>query len=74
MSTLEKLFFYKEHGVSISYIAEQAELVPATVTKWMRGEKGITSKNEKRIEHALQQLAKELWNSIGDNNDRNLSD
>ena len=72
MSTLEKLFFCKEHGISISYIAEQAELVPATLTKWMRGEKGITSKNERRIEVALQQLAKELWDNIGDINDRNL--
>ena len=66
MNTLEKLFFCKEHGVSISYIAKQADLVPATLTKWMRGEKGITPKNERIIEEALHQLAKELWNNIGD--------
>ena len=53
MTTLEKLFFCKSHGISISYIANRANLVPATLTKWMRGEKGITRKNEEIVNITL---------------------
>lgn len=72
MNTLEKLIFCKEHGISISYIAHRAEVVPATLTKWIRGEKGITKKNERIIETTLLQIARELWENIGEYNDRNL--
>lgn len=72
MSTLEKLAFCKEHGISISYIASRARVVPATITRWMRGEKGISKKNEEDIELTLQNLAKEIWYNVGDFNDRNL--
>ena len=72
MNTLDKLIFLKEHGISMSYIASRAEVVPATLTRWIRGEKGISKKNERDIELTLQQLAKEIWNNIGDSNDRYL--
>ena len=67
MSTLEKLIYCKEHGISITYIANRLNLAPATLTKWIRGEKGITNRNEKFIEITLQQLAKELWENVGEN-------
>lgn len=66
MTTLEKLFFCKSHGISISYIANRANLVPATLTKWMRGEKGITRKNEEIVNITLLQIVKELSDNIGD--------
>lgn len=72
MSTLEKIIFCKEHGISISYIASRADVVPATITKWIRGEKGISQKNERIIESTLLQLAHEIWEGIGDCNDRNI--
>lgn len=72
MTTLEKLQFCKEHGISITYIANITELNPATLTKWLRGEKGITKRNEKIIELTLQKIAKEIWENIGDSNDRDL--
>ena len=73
MTTKEKLIFAKEHGISISYIASQVNMVPATLTKWMRNEKGMLKKNEAMIESALLKLAKEIWlNMGGDFNDRNL--
>lgn len=72
MNITDKLLFCKEHGISLTYIANQVNLAPATITKWIRGEKGITAKNEKNIELALQKLAKEIWENIGDCNDRNL--
>lgn len=72
MTTQEKLIFCKEHGIAISYIAGLLELNPATLTKWLRGEKGITKRNEKAIELTLQNLAKEIWENVGDNNGWNL--
>ena len=72
MTTQEKLYFCKEHGISLTYIAQQAEVVPATLTKWMRGEKGITEKNHRHIDIALLNFAKEIWTKLGDNDDRNL--
>ena len=72
MNTLDKLIFCKEHGVSMSYIASRAEVVPATITRWIHGEKGISYKNERDIELTLRKLAQEIWEGIGENNDRNL--
>lgn len=66
MSTREKLIFCKEHGISISYIARCLDLAPATLTRWMRGEKGITVRNEKLIEQTLQNIVKELYNNVGE--------
>ena len=69
MTTKEKLIFCKEHGISISYIASLVDLVPASLTRWIRGEKGILAKHEKAIEITLQQIAKEIWQNVGDGND-----
>lgn len=72
MTTKEKLIFCKDHGISISYIASKVNMVPASLTKWMRDEKGMLKKNEDAIEATLQQFAAEIWQKIGDSNDRNL--
>lgn len=69
MTTLEKLQYCKNHGISITYIANQLELSPATLTKWLRGEKGITKRNEKAIELTLQKLAQDIWANVGENNE-----
>lgn len=66
MTTVDKLIFCKEHGISISYIANLLELSPATLTKWMRGEKGITKRNERAIELTLQKLAHDIWVNVGE--------
>lgn len=69
MTTLEKLQYCKNHGISMTYIANQLELSPATLTKWLRGEKGITKRNEKAIELTLQKLAQDIWANVGENNE-----
>lgn len=69
MTTKEKLIFCKNHGVSISYIASKVNMVPASLTKWMRNEKGMLKKNEEVIEATLQDFAKEIWNNVGELND-----
>lgn len=72
MTILEKVIFCKEHGVSLSYLANKIEIAPPTLTRWVRGEKGITEKTLRHLEIALQQFAKEIWENVGDGNDRNL--
>lgn len=60
MTTKEKLQFFSEHGVSISYVAKRLDLNPSTLTKWLRNDKGITHKNEQRVNDILTQIIKEL--------------
>lgn len=61
MTVKEKLIFFSERGISMSYIARQLEIDPSTLTKWIHGQKGITHKNEERINSFLSQLAQELF-------------
>ena len=61
MSIKEKLIFFSEHGVSMSYIVRRIGIDPSTLTKWIKGQKGITHKNENKIYETLQQLAEELY-------------
>ena len=60
MSIKEKLSFCVEHGMAIKYIAERMEVDPSTLSKWLSGAKGITHKNEDKLNLTLQQIAKEL--------------
>ena len=62
MTVKEKLIFFSEHGISMSYLARRIGIDPSTLTKWIKGQKGITHKNENKIEEVLQQLAEELYN------------
>lgn len=62
MSVKEKLIFFSEHGVSMSYIARRIGIDPSTLTKWIKEQKGITHKNENKIDETLRQLAEELYN------------
>lgn len=62
MSIKEKLIFFSEHGVSMSYIARRIGIDPSTLTKWIKEQKGITHKNENKINETLYQLAEELYN------------
>ena len=62
MTVKEKLIFFSEHGISMSYLARRMEINPSTLTKWIKEQKGITHKNENKIDETLQQLAEELYN------------
>jgi len=73
MNTFEKLQFCKNHGITIVAIANHAEVVPSTLTQWLKGEKGLTSKNEMRVERAMRELIQTLYDNIGGiQNDRDL--
>lgn len=60
MDVKEQLKYFSEHGVSITYIAHCAGVAPATLTKWLRDEKGITHKNENIVQNSLKTLALQL--------------
>ena len=60
MSIKEKLQFFYNNGMSISYIAKRMEVNPSTLTKWLNGQKGITHKNEEKIILTLQKILEEF--------------
>lgn len=60
MTVKEKLIFFVHHGIAIKYIAERMGVNPSTLSKWLSGAKGITHKNEDKLNLTLQQIAKEL--------------
>ena len=56
MSIKEKLRFFSDNGMSVSFIARKINVNPSTLSKWLRGEKGITHKNEELLLSALQEI------------------
>ena len=60
MTTKEKLQFFATHGLSMSYIAEKMGVDPSTLTKWVKGQKGITHKNEDKVLLTLQEIIQEM--------------
>ncbi len=60
MTTKEKLQFFATHGLSMSYIAEKMGVDPSTLTKWVKGQKGITHKNEDKVILTLQEIIQEM--------------
>ena len=60
MSIKEKLQFFVNCGMQVSYIAKRMEVDPSTLTKWLNGQKGITHKNESKLNLTLKEIADEL--------------
>lgn len=56
MTIKEKLQLCVDNGIPISFIARQMKVDPSTLSKWLRGEKGITHKNEALVLTTLQQI------------------
>lgn len=57
MTIKEKLNYFANHGMSVSYIAKIMNVNPATLSKWLRDEKGITHKNEQLVLETLKQIS-----------------
>lgn len=66
MTVKDKFLFFIEHGMAIKYIAERMEVDPSTLSKWLSGHKGITHKNENKLNFTLQEIVKELANIMED--------
>lgn len=62
MTIKEKLQFFSDNGMSVSFIARKMNVNPATLSKWLKDEKGITHKNEKLLNDTLQKIAEDLYN------------
>ena len=60
MNVKEKLQFFVNCGIQVSYIAKRMEVDPSTLTKWLKGQKGITHKNEDKLNLTLKEIADEL--------------
>lgn len=60
MSVKDKLQFFVQNGMQVSYIAKRMGVDPSTLTKWLNGQKGITHKNEDKLNLTLKEIADEL--------------
>lgn len=67
MTIKEKLSFCVKHGMAIKYIAERMGVDPSTLSKWLRGQKGITHKNEDLLELTLKDIINEMQETLGGN-------
>lgn len=64
MTTKEKLQYFSNHGISITYIAKLIDVNPSTLTKWLNNQKGITHKNENKVENILKIIVEDLSSII----------
>lgn len=60
MTIKEKLQYFSNNGMSISYIAKKMDVNPSTLSKWLKGEKGITHKNEELVYETLLIISKDF--------------
>lgn len=56
MNIKEKLQFFIDNGMSISYVAEKMGVNYSTLSKWLKGQKNISRKNEELVFITLQNI------------------
>ena len=56
MSIKNKLQFFIDNGMSISYIAKCMNVNYSTLSKWLKGQKNISRKNEELVFITLQNI------------------
>ena len=57
MTVKEKLQYFSDNGMSVSFVARKIGVEVSTLGKWLRGEKGITHKNEEKVLLTLKEIA-----------------
>lgn len=60
MTTLEKLLYLKDRGVSMTAIAALAKCSKVTLSNWMTGKKEISQHLENSIEYAIRQFVESV--------------
>ena len=60
MTVKEKLQYFSDNGMSVSFIARKMGVEVSTLRKWLRGEKGITHKNEEKVLLTLKEIANDF--------------
>lgn len=60
MTTMEKLIFLKQHGVSLTYIAKQVNCSQQALGMWIKGQSKVSARLEKDVENAIQVFVGEM--------------
>lgn len=60
MTIKEKLQYFSDNGMSVSFIARKMGVEVSTLGKWLRGDKGITHKNEEKVLLTLKEIANDF--------------
>ena len=64
MNVKEKLQFFIDNGMSISYIAEKMKVNYSTLSKWLKGQKNISRKNEELVLITLQNIVENFQQKL----------
>ena len=64
MTNKEKLQFFVDNGMSLSYIAKQMDVDITTLSKWLHNQKGISTKNEAKLIFTLQNIVENFQQSL----------
>lgn len=64
MNIKEKLQFFIDNGMSISYIAERMGVNYSTLSKWLKGQKNISRKNEELVLITLQNIVENFQQEL----------
>lgn len=64
MTNKEKLQFFVDNGMSLSYIAKRMKVDITTLSKWLHNQKGISTKNEEKIIFTLQNIVEDFQHSL----------
>lgn len=64
MNIKEKLRFFIDNGMSISYVAKLMEVNYSTLSKWLNGQKNLSHKNEELVLCTLQKIVKQYQQKL----------
>ena len=64
MNIKEKLQFFIDNGLSISYIAKKMGVNYSTLSKWLKGQKNISRKNEELVLITLQNIVENFQQEL----------
>lgn len=64
MNIKEKLQFFIDNGMSISYVAGKMGVNYSTLSKWLKGQKNISRKNEELVLITLQNIVENFQQKL----------
>lgn len=64
MNIKEKLQFFIDNGMSISYVAKLMGVNYSTLSKWLNGQKNLSHKNEELVLLTLQKIVKQYQQKL----------
>ena len=67
MTSKEKLQFFIDNGMSLTYIAKCMNVDITTLSKWLHNQKGISDKNEEKLLYTLQRITENFQKIWSDN-------